>query len=238
MTIIWVTGLPWSIDQKPLFNRPPCRYLAEEKPCSKDLQTKLYIFWAGRKAQMADTGLCCADNEIINSGHIVIHHNDVQPFRAILNSRTNTFSQYLQLRLPSSAVLATLSRRQQRWERERSRTRMEKPSELSEPDLLLLCQAIGCGIGWKEWRKYSYYWDVGLGVLDIPCILTMSSLVVAAAAVWISRDWENRQNRQLLCWLQQPAVLGSVRVCCCSRARRKQPRQGAGCSTCAEFLST
>lgn len=112
----------------------------------------------------------------------------------------------------------------------KGKEQMEKPSEPREPGLLLLYQPMGCGVGWKEWRKHSYYWDVGLGVLDIPCILTMSSLVVAAAAIWVSRVWENRQNRQLLCWLQQPAALGSIRVCCCSRARRKQPKQGAGCS--------
>lgn len=167
---------------------------------------------------------------MINSGHVPIPYSDVQPCWAVLNSRTITSSQHLQHPLSSSAVLAKLSRRQQRWERESSRGRMEKPSEPSEPGLLLLNQPMGCGIGWKEWRKYSYYWDVGLGVLDIPCLLTMFSLVVAAAAVRVSKDWEDRQNRQLLCWLQKPAALDRDRVCCCSRAKRKQPKQRAGCS--------
>lgn len=226
-------GLPWGIDQKPVsIQQATMQLFSRGKPLLQRTFKPNYTYSELVERLKWLTQACAVqmNNEITKSGHMAIQQSDVQPFWAILKSRTITFSQYLQLPLSSSAVLAKLSRRQQRWERERSRTRMEKPGEPGEPGLLLLDQPMGCGIGWKEWRKYSYYWDVGLGVLDIWCILTMSSLVVAAAANWVSRDWENRQNRQLLCWLQQPAALGSVRVCCCSRARRKQPEQRAGCS--------
>lgn len=73
---------------------------------------------------------------------------------------------------------------------------MDKPSESG---LLLLYQPMGCGIGGKSKENDSCYWDGGLGVLESPCILTLPSLVAAGAAVWVSRDWENRLNRQLLC---------------------------------------
>lgn len=92
---------------------------------------------------MSDTGLCCADNEIINSEHIALQHSDVQPFWAILNSRTITFSQYLQLPLSSSCVGKT-EQEVTEMERESSRARMQKTSELG---LLLLYQPMGCGIG-------------------------------------------------------------------------------------------
>lgn len=103
---------------------------------------------------------------------------------------------------------------------------MDNPSE---PGLLLRRLSLwGVGEVGKSEENDRCCWDGGLGVLEIPCTLALPSLVAAAAAVWVSRDWENRLNRQLLCWLQQPAALDSYLLCCCSRPRRKQSKQRAG----------
>lgn len=102
---------------------------------------------------------------MINWVPVSTQYSDAQPCWANLNPRTTTLSRYLaKLNVFSFLDPAQLCRwnwagairRQQGWEKESSRARMDNSSE---PGLLLLYKPVGCGLDWKGWRK----WQLLLG---------------------------------------------------------------------------